>query len=281
LVKNIMTSPPDHFTSRFFTIVKNRYERTQSVIQLIQGLGWETLETRRLHARLLEKFRSNLFLSSTAEIILTQHYISRSNKWSKIWEIHWPCPSQRIPGGWPSLPMQWLCATPPYLVWCSSMLIVVVCGDLQSTSILRHHKRFVTYDCFFMRTLNWRISILSYWCDSIIDIDRDFFLPGRISLYMMCCVRSCFVLMFPNKSIALHCKLNLTIRTSPLTLWAVYQLLFTKILLPLSHNVLATCETWVWGREGARALSGPGKIKQSINQSIVTREVIWWGTFKF
>jgi hypothetical protein len=70
--------------------VKNHYERTQSAPQLILELGWEPSDTRRLHARLrlLEKFRSDLFQSDAAEIILAPHYLSRCDKGDKIGEIH-------------------------------------------------------------------------------------------------------------------------------------------------------------------------------------------------
>jgi hypothetical protein len=43
--------------------VKNCNERTENVTRLLDGLGLEPLETRRLHAglRLLERFRTGLF----------------------------------------------------------------------------------------------------------------------------------------------------------------------------------------------------------------------------
>jgi hypothetical protein len=44
-------------SEKSLSFVRNRYERTQSAIQLMQGLGWEPLETRRLHARLCDKIR--------------------------------------------------------------------------------------------------------------------------------------------------------------------------------------------------------------------------------
>jgi hypothetical protein len=48
---------------------QNRYERTQSVTQVIEGLGWEPLEIWRLHARLLEKFRAASCQSGTDRIL--------------------------------------------------------------------------------------------------------------------------------------------------------------------------------------------------------------------
>jgi hypothetical protein len=75
---------PKDFTQRLNKIqmkaarlVKNRYERTQSVTQLIEGLGWEPLETRSLPARLVmrEKFRSD-FMKETLRAL----YIYRPDK---------------------------------------------------------------------------------------------------------------------------------------------------------------------------------------------------------
>jgi hypothetical protein len=64
--------------------------RANSVIQRIEGLGWGPTGTRRLHARLklLKKFISDSFQSDTTDIILTPHYIFRSDNGEKITEIH-------------------------------------------------------------------------------------------------------------------------------------------------------------------------------------------------
>jgi hypothetical protein len=68
--------------------INNRCEGTHSVTQLIKELGWEPLETRTLHARLLDKFMSDFFQTETAVIMITPQYISRSDKGVKIREIN-------------------------------------------------------------------------------------------------------------------------------------------------------------------------------------------------
>jgi hypothetical protein len=75
--------------------VKNCYERTESVTRLLDELGWESLGTRRLHARLrlLDRFRTGLFHDEVESIILTPHYVSRHDKGDKIREIH--CRTER------------------------------------------------------------------------------------------------------------------------------------------------------------------------------------------
>jgi hypothetical protein len=71
--------------------VKNRYERTQSATQLLLELGWEPLETRRLHARLrpLEKFRSDLSQSDGVDIIGPTLHIQMQQK-RRHWRDKFP-----------------------------------------------------------------------------------------------------------------------------------------------------------------------------------------------
>ena len=58
--------------------VKNCYGRTDSVTQMLNELGWEPLETRRLRARfrLLELLRIDICQSNKETIILEPHYIT-------------------------------------------------------------------------------------------------------------------------------------------------------------------------------------------------------------
>jgi hypothetical protein len=48
----------------------------------LDGLGFESLETRRLHAspRLVKRFTTGLFLGKIDSIILTPQYVSRFDK---------------------------------------------------------------------------------------------------------------------------------------------------------------------------------------------------------
>jgi hypothetical protein len=75
--------------------VENSFERTESVTRLLDGLGWESLETRRLRTRprLHERFRTGLFQSEVENIILTPHDVSRFYKTDEIREI--PCRTDR------------------------------------------------------------------------------------------------------------------------------------------------------------------------------------------
>jgi hypothetical protein len=70
--------------------VKKYYEQTESVTRLLDGLGWESLETRRLHARLrlLERFRTGFFQGEVDNIIFSSHYVSRFDKSDNIREIY-------------------------------------------------------------------------------------------------------------------------------------------------------------------------------------------------
>jgi hypothetical protein len=69
--------------------VKNCYGRTESVSKLLEELKWEPLRARRLRARhsLLKKLGTETFRGDTENIILTPHYISRSERSDKIREI--------------------------------------------------------------------------------------------------------------------------------------------------------------------------------------------------
>jgi hypothetical protein len=69
--------------------VKNCYGRTDSVTQMLNELGWEPLETRRLRARLrlLEQLRMDIFKSDTENLILEPHYISRTDRSDKLREM--------------------------------------------------------------------------------------------------------------------------------------------------------------------------------------------------
>ena len=69
--------------------VKNYYGRTDSVTQMLNELGWEPVETRRLRARLrlLEQLRIAIFKSETENIILETHDIFRSDRSDKLREI--------------------------------------------------------------------------------------------------------------------------------------------------------------------------------------------------
>ena len=69
--------------------VKNSYDKTASVTQMLKDAGWESLEERRSSQRikLLDKFRETSFIEDVKSIMRPPCYIGRSDNARKIREI--------------------------------------------------------------------------------------------------------------------------------------------------------------------------------------------------